>query len=75
VGNTGDPATPYEGAARMAERLGEKVGVELTYRGEGHGAYDSGNDCVRNAVDTYLLTGKLPAPDTICEADPLPKGK
>ncbi|MEU9601169.1 alpha/beta hydrolase [Streptomyces sp. NPDC048109] len=75
VGNTGDPATPYEGAARMAERLGEKVGVELTYEGEGHGAYDSGNTCVQNAVNAYLLDGRLPDPGTVCEAEPLPEGK
>ncbi|MFI1757354.1 alpha/beta hydrolase [Streptomyces sp. NPDC020571] len=75
VGNTGDPATPYEGAARMAERLGEKVGVELTYEGEGHGAYDSGNTCVQDTVDAYLLNGTLPKPGTVCEAEPLPQGK
>ncbi|MFK4798435.1 alpha/beta hydrolase [Streptomyces sp. MPA0124] len=75
VGNTGDPATPYEGAARMAERLGEKVGVELTYEGEGHGAYDSGNTCVQDTVNAYLLNGRLPAPGTVCEAEPLPEGK
>ncbi|MFD8177701.1 alpha/beta hydrolase [Streptomyces sp. NPDC059709] len=75
VGNTGDPATPYEGAARMAERLGEKVGVELTYEGEGHGAYDSGNTCVQKAVNAYLLDGRLPDPGTVCEAEPLPEGK
>ncbi|MET7322056.1 alpha/beta hydrolase [Streptomyces sp. NPDC005549] len=75
VGNTGDPATPYEGAARMAERLGEKVGVELTYEGEGHGAYDSGNTCVQDTVDAYLLNGTLPEPGTVCEAEPLPEGK
>ncbi|MFD5271549.1 alpha/beta hydrolase [Streptomyces sp. NPDC058335] len=71
VGNTGDPATPYEGAARMAQALGHGVGVELTYQGEGHGAYDSKNTCVQNAVDTYLLDGKLPAPATVCEHEPL----
>jgi pimeloyl-ACP methyl ester carboxylesterase len=75
VGNTGDPATPYEGAARMAERLGKRVGIELTYKGEGHGAYDSGNTCVRTAVNAYLLDGKLPAPGTACAAEPLPEGK
>ncbi|CAM5543701.1 Alpha/beta hydrolase OS=Streptomyces tendae OX=1932 GN=GUR47_26265 PE=3 SV=1 [Streptomyces tendae] len=75
VGNTGDPATPYEGAARMAERLGEKVGVELTYEGEGHGAYDSGNACVQDTVNAYLLNGTLPKPGTVCEAEPLPEGK
>src|SRR5439155_6427835 len=29
VGNTGDPATPYEGARKMADELGKGVGVEL----------------------------------------------
>ncbi|CAL9647895.1 Carboxylesterase A [Streptomyces sp. enrichment culture] len=74
VGNTGDPATPYEGTAHMAEQLGEGVGHALTYRGEGHGAYD-GSACVRNAVDAYLLDGKLPGSGAVCEAEPLPEGK
>ncbi|GAA4966991.1 hypothetical protein GCM10023238_38590 [Streptomyces heliomycini] len=34
VGNTGDPATPYEGARKMADELGEDVGVVLTWKGE-----------------------------------------
>ncbi|MEV8596958.1 alpha/beta hydrolase [Streptomyces sp. NPDC052012] len=71
VGNTGDPATPYEGAARMAEQLGTGVGVELTYKGEGHGAYNSGNSCVQNKVNAYLLEGRLPAPGTVCEHESL----
>ncbi|MCC3767445.1 alpha/beta hydrolase [Streptomyces sp. UNOC14_S4] len=66
VGNTGDPATPYEGAHRMAQALGPGVGVELTYRGQGHGAYDSGNVCVKDAVDAYLLNGTVPQPGKIC---------
>ncbi|GAA2552402.1 MULTISPECIES: alpha/beta hydrolase [Streptomyces] len=66
IGNTGDPATPYEGARRMAQALGEGVGVELTYRGQGHGAYDSGNKCVRDAVHGYLLNGKVPKDGTVC---------
>ncbi|CAL9443728.1 alpha/beta fold hydrolase [Streptomyces sp. Tu 3180] len=66
IGNTGDPATPYEGARRMARALGEGVGVELTYEGQGHGAYNSGNGCVRDAVDGYLLDGKVPASGTVC---------
>ncbi|MET9504674.1 alpha/beta hydrolase [Streptomyces sp. NPDC006622] len=66
VGNTGDPATPYEGARKMAAALGEGVGVELTYEGQGHGAYDSGNRCVRAAVDGYLLNGKVPTAGTVC---------
>ncbi|MFF3148047.1 alpha/beta hydrolase, partial [Streptomyces sp. NPDC057927] len=50
VGNTGDPATPYQGAKKMVDALGKGVGVEVTYKGQGHGAYDSGNKCVHNAV-------------------------
>ncbi|MFI1799141.1 alpha/beta hydrolase [Streptomyces sp. NPDC020379] len=66
VGNTGDPATPYEGAHRMAQQLGKGVGVELTFRGQGHGAYDSGNACVKGAVDAYLLEGTAPQAGKIC---------
>ncbi|AIS00397.1 alpha/beta hydrolase [Streptomyces glaucescens] len=66
VGNTGDPATPYEGARKMARALGQGVGVELTYEGQGHGAYDSKNKCVQDAVNGYLLDGKVPAAGTVC---------
>ncbi|MDO0936145.1 alpha/beta fold hydrolase [Streptomyces sp. DG2A-72] len=66
VGNTGDPATPYEGARKMAQALGKGVGVELTYKGQGHGAYDSKNKCVQSAVNGYLLDGKVPAAGTVC---------
>lgn len=67
IGNTGDPATPYAGAKAMAEELGEGVGVELTYKGEGHGAYNSKNTCVQEAVDGYLLDGTVPESGTVCE--------
>ncbi|MFJ9023565.1 alpha/beta hydrolase [Streptomyces sp. NPDC102259] len=66
VGNTGDPATPYEGARKMVEALGPGVGVELTYKGQGHGAYGSKNKCVQTAVNGYLLNGKVPAAGTVC---------
>ncbi|MEU6554483.1 alpha/beta hydrolase [Streptomyces sp. NPDC046915] len=66
VGNTGDPATPYEGAKKMVDALGKSVGIELTYRGQGHGAYDSKNKCVQAAVNGYLLDGKVPPAGTVC---------
>ncbi|MGW6454584.1 alpha/beta hydrolase [Streptomyces sp. NPDC055078] len=66
IGNTGDPATPYEGARAMAGALGEGVGVELTYNGEGHGAYNNSSTCVKRAVDGYLLEGRVPAGGTVC---------
>ncbi|MFC9298255.1 alpha/beta hydrolase [Streptomyces sp. NPDC057011] len=72
IGGTGDPATPYEGARKMVERLGPGVGVELTYKGEGHGAYNSGDACVQKAVNTYLLDGKPPAAGAVCTAGTTP---
>ncbi|MGW1909298.1 alpha/beta hydrolase [Streptomyces sp. NPDC002076] len=66
VGNTGDPATPYEGAKKMVEALGKGVAVELTYKGQGHGAYDSKNKCVQSAVNGYLLDGREPKAGTVC---------
>jgi pimeloyl-ACP methyl ester carboxylesterase len=50
VGTTGDPATPYEQAQKLAELLGGKL---LTLQGEGHTAYGS-NGCVNSLVDAYL---------------------
>jgi pimeloyl-ACP methyl ester carboxylesterase len=55
VGNTGDPATPYEGAR-----------VELTWKGEGHGAYGSGSDCVDATVNSYLLNGTVTKDGKVC---------
>ncbi|MEV6651344.1 alpha/beta hydrolase [Streptomyces sp. NPDC051219] len=67
IGTTGDPATPYEGARAMAQELGKGVGFEVTHRGEGHGAYNSGNKCVQAVVDNYLLRGRVPAAGTVCD--------
>ncbi|MCX4684978.1 alpha/beta hydrolase [Kitasatospora purpeofusca] len=66
IGNTGDPATPYEGAGAMARQLGAGVGVQITLQGQGHGGYDSGNACLKQAVDQYLLADRVPAEGTTC---------
>ncbi|PAZ16536.1 peptidase [Streptomyces sp. SA15] len=66
VGNTGDPATPYEGTRKMADELGKGVGVMLTWKGEGHGAYGSGSDCVDSTVNAYLLSGTVPKDGKVC---------
>ncbi|MFI6375276.1 alpha/beta hydrolase [Streptomyces sp. NPDC050546] len=66
IGNTGDPATPYEGARKMADELGKGVGVMLTWRGQGHGAYGSGSDCVDSTVNAYLLEGSVPKDGKVC---------
>ncbi|WP_255952296.1 alpha/beta hydrolase [Streptomyces odontomachi] len=66
VGNTGDPATPYEGARKMADELGKGVGIELTWKGQGHGAYGSGSSCVDGTVNAYLIDGKVPEDGKVC---------
>ncbi|MFE7134534.1 alpha/beta hydrolase [Streptomyces sp. NPDC057638] len=66
IGNTGDPATPYEGARSMVQALGPGVGVEVTYEGQGHGAYNGSGTCVKRLVDAYLLQGTVPKPGTVC---------
>ncbi|MFE4455068.1 alpha/beta hydrolase [Streptomyces sp. NPDC056796] len=65
IGTTGDPATPYEGARRMADELGEGVGVMVTNEGEGHGAYGR-SGCVTSLVDAYFLEGEVPADGVVC---------
>lgn len=64
VGTTGDPATPYRWAQSLAKQL--EGGHLVTYNGEGHTAYNKSNSCVNNAVDGFLLRGKVPATDPQC---------
>jgi hypothetical protein len=64
VSTTGDPATPYEWGVALSEQL-ESAHL-VTYNGEGHTAYTSGDDCVMAVVDDYLLKGIVPASDPNC---------
>ncbi|MBD2759852.1 alpha/beta fold hydrolase [Yimella sp. cx-573] len=63
VGNTRDPATPYEFAQRLAGDL--KNARLLTLDADGHTAYGQ-NSCINKAVDGYLMNGTLPAEGTKC---------
>ncbi len=63
VGTTGDPATPYQASVDVARQLPK--GRLITYVGDGHTAYGT-SSCVSKAVDTYLLTRKLPDTGTRC---------
>ena len=63
VGSTGDPATPYEWAKSLAGQLSR--GRLLTREGFGHTGYGE-SDCVNQAVDSYLVSGKLPAEGAVC---------
>ena len=64
VGTTGDPATPVDWAASLRKQLGNAS--LLTWRGEGHTAYGRANSCLEDAVDNYLVGGKVPADNTVC---------
>ncbi|BDI21534.1 alpha/beta hydrolase [Herbiconiux sp. L3-i23] len=64
VGTTGDPATPYQWAVALSGQL--ESGVLVTYEGEGHIAYDSGDPCVTAAVDSYFVDGVVPTDGVTC---------
>lgn len=64
IGTTGDPATPYRWSQNLAAQL--ERGHLITYNGEGHTAYNKSNSCVNDAVDAFLLRGKVPASDPQC---------
>ncbi|WP_394770194.1 alpha/beta hydrolase [Lacisediminihabitans sp.] len=64
VGTTNDPATPYVWAKNLASEL--ENGHLVTYKGEGHTAYNKSNSCVNNAVDDFLVSGTVPAKDPLC---------
>ncbi|CAA9391757.1 MAG: Probable exported protease [uncultured Nocardioides sp.] len=64
VGTTRDPATPLKWAEALAEQL--ESGVLLRRDGDGHTAYNSGNECIDTAIEAYLLEGTVPADPTDC---------
>jgi len=64
IGTTGDPATPVEWASSLRKQLGNAA--LLTWKGEGHTAYGRSNGCIEDAVDAYLVSGKVPTDNTVC---------
>lgn len=64
VSTTGDPATPYQWGVALSEQL-ESAHL-ITFDGEGHTAYNKGNACVDDAVDSYFIDGTVPASDPRC---------
>ncbi len=57
VGNTGDPATPFEGSRTMAETLDQ--GVFVAVEADQHTAYGL-NSCIDDAIDNYLVDLVVP---------------
>lgn len=64
IGTTRDPATPYQWAQHLAGLL--KSGVLISRDGDGHTGYNTGNSCVDNAVDDYLVDGTVPKDGLSC---------
>lgn len=64
IGTTRDPATPYQWAEHLADQLDS--GVLVTRDGDGHTAYNEGNDCVNRAVEDYLIDGTVPEDGLSC---------
>lgn len=58
VGTTRDPATPYRWAKALASELDS--GVLVSRNGDGHTGYNTGNSCVDDAVEGYLVDGVVP---------------
>lgn len=64
LGTTRDPATPYEAAVALAEQLDS--GVLVSRDGDGHTAYQSGNECIADTVNAFLVDGTVPEEDPLC---------
>ena len=64
IGTTNDPATPYVWAVALADQL--QNGHLVTYEGEGHTAYTTGDSCVLGVVDAFFIDGTVPASDPSC---------
>jgi pimeloyl-ACP methyl ester carboxylesterase len=64
VGTTRDPATPLQWAQALAEQL--ESGVLITRDGDGHTAYNSGNECIDRLIEGYLVDGVVPDDGASC---------
>ena len=64
VGTTRDPATPFQWAEALADQL--ESGVLIERDGDGHTGYNAGNECVDEAVESYLVEGTVPDDGLSC---------
>lgn len=65
IGTTRDPATPLRWAQAMAAQLDS--GTLITRDGDGHTGFQRGSACVDDAVERWLVEGKAPKPDLMCD--------
>lgn len=64
VGTSRDPATPYEWAVELAGQL--ESGVLLSRDGDGHTAYNAGNECIDSTIEAYLVDDVVPEDGLEC---------
>ena len=64
IGTSRDPATPLAWAESLADQLDS--GILVSRDGDGHTGYRSGNDCVDDTVERYLVAGQVPDDDVEC---------
>lgn len=64
LGTTRDPATPVEWARAMSSQL--ESGVYVERDGDGHTAYNQGNQCIDSAVVDFLVEGTVPQDGLKC---------
>jgi len=65
TGTLRDPATPYSWALALHKLITNSL--LITFDGDGHTGHDRGSSCVDKTVDSYFITGKLPAMDQKCD--------
>jgi pimeloyl-ACP methyl ester carboxylesterase len=72
VQSTHDPATPYEGAQKAHRGLANSRMITVTGEGD-HGIYAfTGNKCVDDIVENFIVDGRAPTHDLTCAGMPLP---
>jgi pimeloyl-ACP methyl ester carboxylesterase len=64
IGTTRDPATPYDWAVGLHKIFTTSKLISLD--ADGHTGQGRGSACVDNAVDSYLLKGKMPKKNLTC---------
>jgi hypothetical protein len=70
LGNTGDPALPYQDSVAMSRDLGRAR--LLTIDGNGHTEFANPSSCAIGYETRYLMTGALPAAGTVCAENAVP---
>jgi pimeloyl-ACP methyl ester carboxylesterase len=65
IGTLRDPATPYSWAVALNKLITNSLLITLD--GDGHTGHGRGSTCVDKTVDTYFITGKIPATNQKCD--------